>query len=146
MRGILLIVLSLIFMASCANSTSLEPSQEEIKMYDFILSIETDQGQYEKEDTIEISSYFEYVGEGIEFDVQPQITITIRNRKDGSIVKQVDFTDIKKTMSKGEKFSMNLTGLTFEKGKYDLFVSTSPFSIGPNNYLMNTVPLTFQVK
>ncbi|KAA0542942.1 hypothetical protein FZW96_21080 [Bacillus sp. BGMRC 2118] len=136
----------LLFLMGCNSSVSSDPIIEEEQLYDFILSIETDKGVYEKEDTIEISSYFKYVGEEIKFDEKPQISIVIVNTMDGSVVKQVDFDDVKTTMKKGDKFTQIIKGLELPKGDYRLNVGTSPFSVGPGSYLINTIPREFKVK
>lgn len=139
------------FLMGCDSSVSNGPINEENQLYDFILSIKTDESVYEREDTIEIFSYFEYVGEEmqleeIQFDEKPQISIIIENEENGNIVKQVAFDDIKKTMKKGEKFTQTIRSFELPKGDYRLFVGTAPFSIGPSNYLINTTPRKFEVK
>ncbi|WP_456278994.1 hypothetical protein [Bacillus sp. AK128] len=136
----------LLFLMGCSSSVSNEPISEEKQLYDFILSIETDKGVYEKGDTIEISSYFEYVGEEIKFNEKPQISIVIVNKENGSVVKQVAFDDVKITMKKGDKFTKSIKALELPKGDYRLNVGTSPFSVGPGSYLINTIPREFKVK
>ncbi|QHS24092.1 hypothetical protein GWK91_14720 [Virgibacillus sp. MSP4-1] len=136
----------MLFLIGCNNSVSNEPIIEKEQVYDFILSIKTDKSVYEKGNTINISSNFQYAGEEIKFDDTFKIYMVIKSKEDGSIVKQVEFNDIQKTMEKGDEFSPSIKDLRLPKGDYQLFAGTSPFSVGPANYLINTDPIDFKVK
>ncbi|MYL19580.1 hypothetical protein GLW04_06720 [Halobacillus litoralis] len=146
MKKIYVVFISiLLFLVGCNNSVSNKPINEEKQLYDFILSIQTDKSIYEEEDIIKVSSYFEYVGEEIEFDEKPQFSIVIENKESGSVVKQVAFENVKKIMKKGDEFSQTIKGLRLQKGNYQLYVGTS-FSVGPSNNLIITTPREFEVK
>lgn len=140
------VVSIILFLFGCNSSVSNEPIKEEKQIYDFILSIETDKSVYEEEDTIEIFSYFKYVGEEIQFDQGPLISIVIENMEDRSIVKQVNFNDIQKTMKEGDIFSQTIKDLKLEKGEYQLYVATSSFRVGSSTYLIITTPREIEVK
>ncbi|MGP4109269.1 hypothetical protein [Virgibacillus sp. L01] len=146
MKKIYVVFISiLLFLVGCNNSVSNEPINEEKQLNDFILSIQTDKSVYEEEDIIEVSSHFEYVGEEIQFDEKPQFSIVIENKENGTVVKQVAFDDVKKTMQKGDEFSQTIKDLKLQKGNYQLYVGTS-FSVGPHNNLIITTPREFEVK
>jgi hypothetical protein len=142
------VLISLVLLLiGCSNNVSTEPIIEEKQLDDFILVIKTDKGVYEKGENIDIDSYLEYVGEEeIQITRELLIEINLRNKENGSIIKQVEFSDVKTTMKKGEKFSQEIIDLNLEKGEYEVFVKTSPFTVGTTLYSINTVPRIFEVK
>lgn len=148
MKNIGLVFISiLLLLVGCNNNSSNEPVKEEKKTDDFNLVIESDKNIYQKEDDIQISSYFEYVGEkDIELNPKPSITIVVRNYENGDVVEQIDFNEVKTTMKEKEKISQTLGGINLEKGKYDAFVKVSPFSVGSNQFSLSAVPIIFEVK
>jgi hypothetical protein len=137
----------LLLLIGCSTNVSTEPIIEEKQSDNFILVIKTDKGVYKTGENIEIESYLEYVGEEeVELNQKPFITIIIRNKENGSIIKQVDFDDVKTTMKKGEKFSQKIIDNNFEKGEYELFVQMSPFTVETTTYSLNTIPSILTVK
>ncbi|WP_442599924.1 hypothetical protein [Neobacillus sp. D3-1R] len=148
MKKVYFILISLILMLiGCSTNISTDPIIEEKQSDDFKLVINTDKGVYKTGETIEIESYLEYLGEEeIQLNQEPIITIIIRNKENGSIIKQVDFDNVKTTMEKGEKFSQNLVDFNLEKGEYELFVQMSPTTVGRTTYSLNTIPRILKVK
>jgi len=144
-KVIVVVICMFLFLLGCDNNVSNEPIKAETKVYDFILSIETNKRVYEEEDPINVFSYFEYVGEGIQLNTEPLITIVVQNRQNGNIIKQMDYHDIQKSMKKGEKFSQSIEGFNLKKGKYAIYGSAN-FSIGASYFLANTEPIFINVK
>lgn len=148
MKNIGFIFISIVLiLAGCNNDSSNEPITKEKKTGDFHLVIESDKKVYKEDEDIQISSYFEYVGEKvIELEPKPSITILIRNYEGGEVVEQIDFNRVKTTMKEGEKFSGTIDNINLEKGKYDAFVKISPFSVGSSQFNLSTVPIIFEVR
>jgi uncharacterized lipoprotein NlpE involved in copper resistance len=137
----------LLLLVGCNSNVSTKPIIEEKQLDDFNLVIKTDKQIYKKEENIEIDSYLEYLGEEeLQFEKIPLITIILRNKGNENIIKQVEFKDIKTTMTKGEKFTHKIVDLNLREGEYEIFVQTTPFTVGTNAYSLNTVPRVFEVK
>lgn len=147
MKNVGFIFISIVLLlVGCNNGSSTEPVKEEKKTDNFTLVIESEKNIYKEGDDIQISSYFEYVGEkDIELEPKPSITIVIRDYKTAKIVEELDF-NVKTTMKEGEKFSQTLSGVNLEKGKYDTFVQVSPFLVGSSQFSIRTVPIVFEVR
>lgn len=142
------ILMSIILLLSgCDNGSANEQVKEENKTDYFNLAIESDKNIYKGDEHIQISSYLEYVGEkSIELDPKPSITIVVRDYEGGKIVEQIDFIQVEKTMKKGKKFSNTVDYINLEKGKYDAFVTISPFLVGSSQFILSTVPIIFEIR